>query len=282
MIVNERIQKLVNQYHENKFSHAFLFVTNDLGKTHQDIISLIKEISCPNKYKENCEECNLCYQIDSGVIPNIKEIYPDGQFIKKNQILELKENFKTKPLYIANNIYLINQAERLNAAAANTMLKFLEEPENNIIGFFITNNKETMLDTIKSRCQIIITNYEDENILQKVGIEAEEQDLYQNIAKEYLENNLTKSNDLIYLNKSLILNNFDDRVKITKFFNYLYLVLDKTINNEIMEEFAFLKQIKLTKLLTLQKFIYKNLETIPFNVNIELLLDNFCLEMEEL
>ena len=139
-----------------------------------------------------------------------------------------------------------------------------------------------MLDTIKSRCQIIITNYEDENILQKVGIEAEEQDLYQNIAKEYLENILTKSNDLIYLNKSLILNNFDDRVKITKFFNYLYLVLDKTINNEIMEEFAFLKQIKLTKLLTLQKFIYKNLETIPFNVNIELLLDNFCLEMEEL
>ena len=104
MIKNEKVQFLVNKYHENKLSHAFLFVTNDIQKCHQDLIEFIKEINCNSSYKDNCQDCNLCYQIENNIIPNLIEIYPDGQNIKKSQIIELQEKFKTKHLYLKQNI----------------------------------------------------------------------------------------------------------------------------------------------------------------------------------
>ena len=283
MIKSSRIQELVRKYHENKFSHAFLFVTNDINQCNSDIKNLIKQISCEQQYNDNCEKCNICYQIDHKVIPNIIEIYPDGQLIKKNQILELKESFKTKPLYIKNNIYIINNAEKLNASSANTMLKFLEEPEDNIIGFFITNNKETMLDTIKSRCQIINVNYEVDNIAQIIGIDEEKVNQYKLIMLDYLKSLITDKKNGLLLNKELILANLENRNEIALFFKYMYYVIDRIVSHTtIDQEYEFLSNLELQKLITIQKKIYNALESINFNVNIELLLDNFVLEMEAL
>ena len=278
MILNNKINSLISKYHENKFSHAFLFVTNDINNCQKDLISLIKEINCPHNYRENCEGCYLCYQIENNLLPNLKQVYPDGQFIKKNQILELKEQFKTKPLYLKHNFYLINNAEKLNTSAANTMLKFLEEPEEDIIGFFITNNKETMLETIKSRCQIIIANYDNLDLSSQLGITEEQIDNFQKIAETYLNNIINKKEDGLVLNRTIIFSQIQTRDQVIKFLNYLYLVLSNNINveHEIIHNFGF------NKINQLQKLVYKFLADSYFNVNIELLLDNFVLEMEEI
>ena len=283
VITNKRINELVKKYHENKLSHAFLFVTNDLVKCNKDVKELIKAISCPNKFKEECEDCNICYQIENNVIPNIKEIYPDGQFIKKNQILELKEAFMTKPLYIANNIYIINNADKLNSSSANTMLKFLEEPDANIIGFFITNNKESMLETIKSRCQIIIANYDELSIANILGVTNEEVEQYEKIAVEYLQALLISKIDGLLANKQIILANIQERQNISQFYQYLYLTINQYINNqEENSNYDFLKNIEFSQLVLLQKLLYNTLESLSFNVNIELLMDNFVLGMEHI
>lgn len=283
MIKNEKVQFLVNKYHENKLSHAFLFVTNDIQKCHQDLIEFIKEINCNSSYKDNCQDCNLCYQIENNIIPNLIEIYPDGQNIKKSQILELQEKFKTKPLYLKQNIYIINNAEKLNSSSSNTMLKFLEEPEENILGFFITNNKESMLETIKSRCQIIVVNYNEENIAQKLGISEDELQNYEDIASTYLNCLINKKEDGILLNKKVILSTIDKREQIINLFNLMYLLIDEILNKNLTNSrFSFLNNLEFKKLIDLQKKVYNILETIPFNVNIELLLDNFAMEMEEL
>lgn len=283
VIESSKIKELIKKYHENKLSHAFLFVTNDLNKCRKDIKEFIKQISCPQNYQENCEECNLCYQIENNIIPNIKEIYPEGQLIKKNQILELKDAFKAKPLYITNNIYIINNAEKLNSSSANTMLKFLEEPEANILGFFLTNNKEAMLETIKSRCQIINIRYENQSLLEELNSTAEEIVLFQKLGSSYLLKIINKEENGIYLNKKVLLPNLPDRLSVNKFFNYLYLISNEIINQKnIPKEFAFLENMELKKLISLQKALYNVLERIAFNVNIELLLDNFVLEMEKI
>ena len=107
MIVNPKINNLVNSYHENKFSHAFLFVTNDIDRCRNDVLELIKVISCPSSYSDDCKTCNLCYQIDKGSLPNLIQIYPDGMNIKKEQILNIEEHFSAKPIYLKNNIYII-------------------------------------------------------------------------------------------------------------------------------------------------------------------------------
>ena len=66
----------------------------------------------------------------------------------------------------------------MNQSASNVLLKFLEEPSDNIIGFLITNNLKLILPTIKSRCEVITINY-DVNYSVDDGIA--------NIANRYIE-----------------------------------------------------------------------------------------------
>ena len=75
--------------------------------------------------------------------------------IKKTDILDLQKEFSNKSLYNNKKIYIIYSAEKLNNYSANTILKFLEEPEDNIIAFLLTDNRFNILDTIISRCQIL-------------------------------------------------------------------------------------------------------------------------------
>lgn len=282
MIVNKKVEELVSKYHENKLSHAFLFVTNDLKKCNNDVKELIKQICCEDKFSENCTNCNICHLIDQNSIPNIVEIFPDGAVIKKNQIADLKETFKTKPLYIKNNIYIINYAEKLNASSANTMLKFLEEPEDNIIGFFITTNKENLLDTIKSRCQIININYSNQNILDILDTNLDEYNIIKEIANEYLEEILIKKSNGIYLNKKIFIGDLKERLFINKLFIYIYYQINDFLAGKTDTDLAMLNNISKSITKKLNNRVYKVLETLPFNVNIDLILDEFVLDLEEI
>ena len=79
----------------------------------------------------------------------------DTILLQKEQLDELQKEFSEKSIFSNKKIYIINHADRLNKSAANSILKFLEEPEENIIAILITDNIYQLLDTIVSRCQII-------------------------------------------------------------------------------------------------------------------------------
>ena len=140
---------LLTKYHENKLAHAFLLESNDVLKCYSEVIGFIKNIC----NESNIEEVDFDSLISNNSLPSLITISPDGQFIKKEQILDMMSSFSTKPVYTDYNFYVITAAERLNNSSANVLLKFLEEPEDNIIGFFITDNKENVINTIRSRCQ---------------------------------------------------------------------------------------------------------------------------------
>ena len=109
----EQFEKLVNLYHENKLSHAYLLVTNNIDYCFRDLKLAIKQIDCNEEYKENCTKCNICNLIDQNYLPSLIVIESDGKNIKKEQILELKRKFSTKPIYTKENIYVIKNAELL-------------------------------------------------------------------------------------------------------------------------------------------------------------------------
>ncbi len=48
---------------------------------------------------------------------------------KKDQLLTLQEDFRMKSIEGSKRIYIISEADKLNVQAANSILKFLEEPE---------------------------------------------------------------------------------------------------------------------------------------------------------
>jgi len=144
---------LSNEISNNKLSHAYLFDVSLTPDPMPFIYGFIKSILCPKKKLESCNSCNICQMVDDKTFPDIILIEPDGNMIKKEQLINLKDSFKTKSLYDNKKIYIIKYAENLNISSSNTILKFLEEPELNIIAILLTKNINDVITTVVSRCQ---------------------------------------------------------------------------------------------------------------------------------
>ncbi len=255
MIVAEKLSLILQQNEKNKLSHAFLVETNNIPKCLEDIKTIIKII---NKNDENDVD-NL---IDLGNLPSLIYIEADGSSIKKGQIEDMMNKFSTKPIYSKYNNYVIIGAEKMNDSSSNTLLKFLEEPEDNIIGFLLTNNKENVLPTIKSRCEIIHVDYDGDN-------EFDEELL--NVAYEY-DDKIFNSDD-VFINKDIIFSKYNDREDIEKillilFYKYYNMLLSNLSEKDRLEKIIGIIQNKLN--------------LIQYNVNLELLLDSFVIEMRKI
>ena len=284
MFSNNKLIEIYQKYHEGRLAHAYLLETNNIPKLIEDLKELIKAINCPEDYKEKCNNCNLCNLITKNNLPSFITIEPDGTSIKKSQIEDLKISFETKPIYSKYNTYIIKNAEKLNSSSANAMLKFVEEPTDGIIGFFITNNKDVIIPTIKSRCQALVITYESDNLLDQLNITKEELEEYLTIIKDYLTR--INKNELIN-HKDLILSKLSERKEIETLFkiifeiyyNYFLKNLNKSYNEELLKTFQLKKQNK--EIITKLNIITKFLQDLSYNVNMELLLDKFVIEMRE-
>ena len=275
---NDVYDILKKQYHDHKLSHAFLLETNNQDECLTKILKFLKLLNCENTYQENCTSCNLCHLILTRQLPNLLIIKPDGAFIRKEQILELKNAFKTKPLFSKYNMYIIMNAERLNSSSANTMLKFLEEPEEKIIGFFITDNKERVIETIKSRCQILLDYYNNSKIHDN-DIVLEAIKYIKQLESAKLETLFYNKNEILpkIIDKSWLVNLF---LKMLNIYETMY---EKKINSEkISKEYEAIEFVldNNDKAYFLQKInLLKNLlESLEFNVNNQMVLDRLVLE----
>ena len=150
---------MTNSIKNNKVNHAYMFDGIDgIGK---------------NKFAQEFAKVLLDVENISSS-PDYINIKPDGNSIKIAQVRNLQEDIIVKP-HKNYKIYVINKAEKMTVEAQNAILKTLEEPPQYAIMILITNNKEALLDTIKSRCEtikflpipiLILTKY-----LTKTGIE---------------------------------------------------------------------------------------------------------------
>lgn len=280
MVVADELKKIYKRYHEDKLAHAFLLETNNSEKCYKDVLELVKILDCPHEYKEDCpENCNLCSLVDSLNLPSLIVINSEGMTINKEQILVLQERFATKPVYARFNVYIINDCDRLNLAATNTMLKFLEEPTDDIIGFFITTNKENVISTIKSRCQIMRVDYDKVSDFNSESSEF----------IRYLNSIFKDDYDELYLERKDFIELVGDRkgleeafgVLETELVNYNFVLLGSdrecTIKNE-----PFIKNINLKNISKVIELVRKVLLMLRNNVNIDLILDVFYFEMRDL
>jgi DNA polymerase-3 subunit delta' len=100
-----------------------------------------------------CGACNACKKIASGKHPDIIHVQPSGSFIKIAQIRELVRTLAMKPYEAKIRMAIITDAQTLNDAASNALLKILEEPPERTILVLIASHKSGLLPTIVSRCQ---------------------------------------------------------------------------------------------------------------------------------
>lgn len=148
---------LNNSISNNKLSHAYLFDSNGNNDVY-DIANSFAKMIITVDIDDEQEKNNICMRIDDGNYVDVKIIEPDGMWIKKEQLLDLQSEFSKKSIEGNKKVYIIKSADKMNVQTANSILKFLEEPVDDIIAILIVDNINLILPTIVSRCQIIKLN----------------------------------------------------------------------------------------------------------------------------
>lgn len=155
----KEVQTMIGKH--QKLSHAYFIETRGYSEGTSLAISFAKYLLSQFSSLDQNEEEKMSSQIDMETYPDFCLIKPEGAFIKKEQLLDLQDRFKTKSLTNGLRIYLIDPADKLNVASSNTILKFLEEPEENIVGILVADSRYQVLPTILSRCQIFSLRDDD-------------------------------------------------------------------------------------------------------------------------
>lgn len=151
---SEAMKLLLNSYEKNKMVHAYLIDAEEGSGAKDIVLYMAKKMLC-KKSDAPCMNCSDCKSIDSNNNLNFLDIAPVNDTIRKEQIENLIHEFSMSSADERAQIYLIEDADKMNSSAQNSLLKFLEEPNPNHYAFLTTTNYKKLLDTIVSRCQLI-------------------------------------------------------------------------------------------------------------------------------
>ena len=272
---------MMNEIRNNLVSHAYLIDENNNSSSFDIVMAFVKEIVCSKLADEEKEI--LCKRIDDNNYPEVKIISPDGMLIRKQQILDLQQEFSMAAVEGSKRIYVIRDADKMRSETANSMLKFLEEPDNSIIAILMTNNFNNLLSTIVSRCQIIrLNNNNSIDVNEELSL----------LALNFIKN-IEDSGYYAVMKEQEIL--FDtigvkEREKYVYFFDKLidmyYDILKVLTGDEKIQCFKNLDEFKnIAKKNTNEKLLDKinilltKKDTIKNNVNVNLLIDSIIIEV---
>lgn len=148
-----QFERFVHILEQGQLNHAYLFSGN-FGSLEMALF-LSKSLFCSEKTDIlPCEKCRNCKLIEQEEFPDVTIIKPLNQVIKTERIRELVSQFSQSGIENQRQVFIIEQAEKMHVNAANSLLKVIEEPQSEIYIFFLTNDEDQMLPTIRSRTQI--------------------------------------------------------------------------------------------------------------------------------
>lgn len=232
----ENIKYLSNVIDENKLSHAFLVESNN----YEDVMNGVFKLFLEKKMIFNIDD------IENNI--SVRILRPIDNLIDKDQILNLQEFLSTMSFDGYYKLFFILNAGLMNEQSVNKLLKVLEEPNEKVVGFLISDNSNELLPTLISRCQVL------KNDIDASNVEVDE-DIF---------NNLCKFKNF----------NFEDYIK----FKVVVSKLDKVvINNLFLKYLAYLDNENDIFYLKVNVF----LNNIRYNVNIDLALDKLYFESLE-
>lgn len=280
----------------NKIVQAYLFYSDDIDYIYKYAKNFSKEIIT----KDLDTKDNICKKIDEDIYSELKIVEPISNNIKKEQLIDLQKEVQNKPIEGNKIVYIIKNCEKLTAASSNSILKFLEEPADDIVAILLTDNISYVLPTIKSRCQVVnfnrIKKDKNENTYDLfynllIFDNSDPDDMNKKIdaAVNFIENIETKG-----INEFIYIKNIWDVIKNQQEYNifvsimiYFYMdVLYSKIGKEIKYMYNFTDIVDLVKSKnTLNDIIDKIyvLEQAKLegtnNVNNKLLLDKIIIEL---
>ena len=279
---------LSNAIKNNKCSHAYL-IEGEKQYAFDFAMTFVKDVLLSANEGDDEEVNNIILQVDSGNYTEIKIIEASGVWIKKEQLLDLQHEFSRKALVCNNRIYLIKDAEKINDSSANTILKFLEEPTEEIMAILIANKSSQVISTIVSRCQVIKLGIPEDAFVYFLARVEDNRELYDETLRFIVDyENMGYESIINHVKLKQILSKKENLAMFFEFLQDIYsFVLSiklkreiKLANSEveILENIAQKNKVdviinKINQILTLN-------ERIRSNVNVDLLIDKLIFRMD--
>lgn len=151
------VEHFLNAIKMNKISHAYI-INGEKGMGKKMMAkAFAMTVQCEKGELEPCMECHSCKQFVSGNHPDIKWVtHEKPATISVEDIrIQINNDIMIRPYEYKRKIYIIDEAEKMNAASQNALLKTIEEPPEYAILLLLTSNKEMLLQTILSRCVVL-------------------------------------------------------------------------------------------------------------------------------
>lgn len=268
---NLLISQFEHDYKSNRLTHAFLVCNTFYELIENDLKYILSNYFFDKNINLNDN-------------PDIYYVKPINGTILKDDILKLRESFMMYSMVNKNKVYIIQEVEKMNLFAANSLLKFLEEPSPNIFAILITSNINEVLPTIRSRCQVLMVDNKTSFSLSKYS-----ESFIANVLKilTCFETNgydsISEINNII--DKKIEKEDLKSLIKIVKYFyrdclNYL-LLRKIEIFTDYEESIKIVSNKNTKESLTKKLFlILKEENNLIYNLNTNLFLDNLLILME--
>jgi len=249
--VQERIRNLfANALQRERLAHAYIFYGQEGAGKEAFALELAKALNCESHESRPCQTCPSCQKISRMQHPDIRYLFAMSKQmtneevsamlklkasnpyiglpvsghknISIDQIRELKNEAKYAPYEARKRMFIIYGADYFSREAANSFLKLLEEPPENLIIILIAEDFQSMLDTIRSRCQPVyfpgFTDNEVTAIVQKYA--GGQEDLIPKI--RMARSNVKKVLEMLdsdYEEKRTLIQSFIKSVTVDQFLN---------------------------------------------------------------
>lgn len=147
------LAELKRSFRAGSVVHAFL-IHGQAGcgkKTLATTLSMA--LHCERKGEQPCLQCGPCRRMLAGTHPDHIVLRTDKSVISVDEVRALIDALAEKPYEGGFRTVIIQQADKLNDRAQNALLKTLEEPDGRTVFFLLTERKEALLPTVRSRCR---------------------------------------------------------------------------------------------------------------------------------
>ncbi|MYA62998.1 MAG: AAA family ATPase [Dehalococcoidia bacterium] len=155
------IRTLSRSLEAGRIAHSYLITgPAKIGKTTL-ALDIARAVNCSSGGTP-CATCRQCQRITSALHPDVRiiglEAARSGRLrtqISIEQVREIQRDASLLPYEGRNRVFIFESAEKLSGEAANSLLKTLEEPPDNVIIILVASDLNAVLPTLISRCRSI-------------------------------------------------------------------------------------------------------------------------------
>ncbi len=157
--------------------HAYILAAADAALRESESTALAAAMLCTAEGSRPCGQCRDCRKVFRGLHPDVICVDPASgskrPVFKVDQIRDISADAYIMPSEAQRKVYLLRRADTMNPAAQNALLKLLEEPPRSASFILAVERAESLLPTVRSRCEIIRCNSEADALPAEAVKEAE-------------------------------------------------------------------------------------------------------------